>query len=264
MRSPPFSTSTAFAEWMSLAARWARASCSSLPDAASGTAIALDPGGFWSRGERRFFGFTIGVSIRLVRLLQPLMPFMTTNPITRSLLLAQLSAHPWRLPADATLNEMRSYAAAPSFDAVLDSLANGPPQPGLSVDAMKAPIDIVWGRQDRVCFPRQSRRAMARFPGARLTWFEECGHFPHWDQPQQTVRFILSVTSPHGAQAMTDQPIREPEPPDRRLDRTDQEPESEEDSAPIRPSAAEGGGGEDGGPRPPRPSQAEGERDPSD
>ncbi len=65
-------------------------------------------------------------------------------------------------------------------------------------------------------------------------------------------------------QAMTDQPIREPEPADRQLDRTDDEPESEEGSAPIRPSAAEGGDGEDGGPRPPRPSQAEGERDPSD
>lgn len=65
---------------------------------------------------------------------------------------------------------------------------------------------------------------------------------------------------------MTDQSIREPEPPDRRLDRTDQEPEPGPDRAPIRPSTAEGGDGEsgvDGGPRPPRPSQAEGERSPS-
>ncbi|MDQ3688937.1 MAG: hypothetical protein M3406_02680 [Chloroflexota bacterium] len=60
---------------------------------------------------------------------------------------------------------------------------------------------------------------------------------------------------------MTDQPIREPEPPDERLDRTDATPDSENDGATIRPSAAEGGGGEDGGPRAPRPSQAEGERD---
>lgn len=200
-----------------------------------GTAIAQDPGGFWSRGERSFFGFSIGVSIRPVRLLQPLMPFMTANPITRSLLFAQLSAHPRRLPADATLNEMRSYAAAPSFDAVLDSLANASPQQGLSATAMKAPIEIVRG----------VRPLSPLGPAA------------------QTVRFILSVTSSNGAQAMTDQPIREPEPSDDRLDRTHQEPDSEEDRAPIRPSAAEGGDGEDGGPRPPRPSQAEGERDPS-
>ncbi|MGH2380233.1 MAG: hypothetical protein ACRDG7_03310 [Candidatus Limnocylindria bacterium] len=59
---------------------------------------------------------------------------------------------------------------------------------------------------------------------------------------------------------MTDQPISEPEPPDPRLDRTDQEPETEDDRAPIRPSPAEGGDEVDGGPRPPRPSQAEGER----
>ena len=60
---------------------------------------------------------------------------------------------------------------------------------------------------------------------------------------------------------MTDQPISEPESLDPQRDRTDQEPKIEDDQASIRPSPAEGGGGTDGGPRAPRPSQAEGERE---
>ena len=33
------------------------------------------------------------------------------------------------------------------------------------------------------------------FPDARLHWFERCGHFPHWDAPQETVRLILDNTA---------------------------------------------------------------------
>ena len=60
---------------------------------------------------------------------------------------------------------------------------------------------------------------------------------------------------------MTDHPIGEPEPPDPRLDRTDEAPPAAEEEEPAtRPSAAEGDAATDSGPRPPRPSQAEGER----
>jgi hypothetical protein len=65
---------------------------------------------------------------------------------------------------------------------------------------------------------------------------------------------------------MTDQPVREPIPPDAERDRADGVTDGHEDvadantGASIRPSKADGAE-EDGGPRPPRPSQAEGERD---
>jgi pimeloyl-ACP methyl ester carboxylesterase len=57
------------------------------------------------------------------------------------------------------------------------------------------PMAIAWGRQDRVCLPRQAARAAARFPDARLHWFDHCGHFPHWDAPEQTVELILRTTA---------------------------------------------------------------------
>jgi len=44
--------------------------------------------------------------------------------------------------------------------------------------------------------PRQAAVAQALFPDARMHWFAPCGHFPHWDQPEETVRMILASTGP--------------------------------------------------------------------
>ncbi len=158
-----------------------------------GAAVALDPGGFWAGWERRFFALSIRASIALVRLLAPAMPWLTANPVTRSLLLAQFSARPWDVGAELALTEMRSFVAARSFDPLLDQLVDGPPQLGMA-DVAARPIVIVWGRQDRVCFPAQAKRAQMLFPYARLVWFDSCGHFPQWDLPQRTARLILTAT----------------------------------------------------------------------
>ena len=66
---------------------------------------------------------------------------------------------------------------------------------------------------------------------------------------------------------MTDRPLSEPMPPDPELDRVDEGVEGDTTEvqpteSELRPSAAEGAE-PDGGPRPPRPSQAEGDRDES-
>lgn len=154
--------------------------------------VALDPGGFWRGWETQFFQTTIGASIRLVRGLQPLMPLLAGNPVARTLLLAQLSARPWRLPADVVLTEMRSFAATGVFDAMVRELANGPLQEGTI--APPGRVTVGWGRNDRLLLPRQAHRALAAFPTARLHWFGDCGHFPQWDQPDETVRLILDAT----------------------------------------------------------------------
>ncbi len=160
----------------------------------SGAMVSLDPGGFWNEPEKRIFKTSIGASIRLVRLLQPVMPLITGNPLGRAVLFAQLSAKPTALPAGATLTEMRDFARARRFDELLDSLADGPEQQGLSGERER-PLVIVWGRQDKVCFPTQADRAMALFPHASLVWFDHCGHFPHWDRPAETIDCILRATA---------------------------------------------------------------------
>jgi pimeloyl-ACP methyl ester carboxylesterase len=157
-----------------------------------GATVALDPGGFWKGWERGFFYATVAASIRLVRLLQPLMPRLTGNPVGRALLFAQLSARPWRVPAELALTELRTFAASPSFDELTRRLAFGPPQRGAATTP--GPVVIGWGTRDRLTLPRQAERALERFPAARLHWFEGSGHYTHWDAPAEAVRLILAST----------------------------------------------------------------------
>ena len=159
-----------------------------------GAVVSLDPGGFWRGWERPFFSTSIALSIRLIRLLQPIMPLLTGNPVSRTLLFAQFSAHPWRLSPTVTLDEMRTFAASPSFDELLRNLVSGPDQQGMAPGAARGPITIGWGRQDRVCLPRQAQRAAALFPDARVHWFAHSGHFPVWDVPRDAARVILDNT----------------------------------------------------------------------
>lgn len=158
-----------------------------------GNVVALDPGGFWQGRERTFFGATIGASVRLLRLLRPGLPALSRNGVSRTLLLAQLSARPWALDGQAVAAELKSYVDTPTFDALVRDLAQGPAQRGPAGPSVKR-IVIGWGRHDRLCLARQASRAMREFPSATLHWFERSGHFPMWDEPRETVRVILEAT----------------------------------------------------------------------
>lgn len=157
-----------------------------------GATVALDPGGFWKGWERGFFYATVAASIRLVRVLQPAMPRLTGSAAGRTLLFAQLSARPWAIPSAVALAEMRSFAASPSFDELTRRLAFGPAQQGAA--STPGPVVIGWGEKDRLTLPRQAKRALDRFPHARLHWFRGSGHYTHWDAPEEAARLILDST----------------------------------------------------------------------
>lgn len=158
-----------------------------------GAVVALDPGGFWQGWERTFFQATIGASIRLVRGIKPALPALSRSAAGRTTLLAQLSARPWALDPDLVAAELESFATTATFDALVRDLAGGPEQHGPAA-ARSGPVVIGWGRQDRLCLPRQAERAKRAFPAAKLHWFDKCGHFPMWDQPEETTRLILDGT----------------------------------------------------------------------
>ena len=90
---------------------------------------------------------------------------------------------------------MQAYAASPSFDELLQNLAYGEQQKGAPHEDGAKPLAIGWGKNDRVCFPKQAARAMKLFPDATLHWFENCGHFPHWDAPLKTIELIYKTTN---------------------------------------------------------------------
>lgn len=159
-----------------------------------GATIALDPGGFWHGWERTYFRTTLAASIRLVRALGPALPALSRSAVTRSALLAQLSARPWRLDGEVVTTELQSLAGTKTFDALLRDLAKAPEQQGPAADPSR-PVVIGWGRQDRLCLPRQAARAQKAFPSAKLHWFSKCGHFPMWDRPDDTAQLILETTA---------------------------------------------------------------------
>jgi len=168
-----------------------------------GATIALDPGGFWRGWERAYFRSTLIASIRLVRGLGAALPFLSQTAVSRCLLLAQLSARPWNLDGEMVAAELKSFSKTKTFDALVRDLATAPEQRGPAAEPSQ-PVVIGWGRQDRLCLPRQAARAQQAFPAAKLHWFEKCGHFPMWDQPEETIRLILDKTGKEreGAKSM--------------------------------------------------------------
>ncbi|RDH76434.1 alpha/beta fold hydrolase [Mycolicibacterium moriokaense] len=156
----------------------------------TGNVVALDPGGFWTDAQLKVFAATVRPSVALVRRIQPLLPVLTRSTLGRSALMLQFSAHPWRLAPDLVLQELQNFDSSPSMDDALDALIHGPKQQGAPRDSLPARTVIGWGRKDRVTAPSQARRAQELFPDARLHWFDDCGHFPHWDRPRETIRVI--------------------------------------------------------------------------
>jgi pimeloyl-ACP methyl ester carboxylesterase len=75
-----------------------------------GGGFSLDPGGFWQGWQIPYCYHSINLSIKLVRLLQPVMPALTGNVISRSMLFAQFSARPWRIAPRLRLTR---YARSP-------------------------------------------------------------------------------------------------------------------------------------------------------
>jgi pimeloyl-ACP methyl ester carboxylesterase len=158
-----------------------------------GAVVALDPGGFWEGWERSYLRVTLGASVWLLRRLGAALPALAAAPPSRAMLLAQFSNRPWGVPADEAARELGSIAATATLDALLDDLAFGPVQAGPAA-AGTGPVTIGWGRDDRLCLPVQALRAQEAFPGAQLHWFDDCGHFPIWDQPGQVIELIRNRT----------------------------------------------------------------------
>ncbi|MCP9237958.1 alpha/beta fold hydrolase [Lewinella sp. JB7] len=158
----------------------------------AGAVVALDPGGFWQGWERTFFNATITASLALVRALRPALPAITGNVVGRTALMAQLSARPRALDPAFVARELKSLADTRTVGSLVKDLAKGAMQEGPANTS--APVVIGWGRKDRLCLPQQADRAMAAFPKARMHWFEHSGHFPMWDQPEETVKVILDAT----------------------------------------------------------------------
>lgn len=56
--------------------------------------------------------------------------------------------------------------------------------------AFAAPALVVWGKQDRVFPVEYSRRAAGLLEQSELMLVDQCGHYPHWEQPEIFVQAV--------------------------------------------------------------------------
>lgn len=56
---------------------------------------------------------------------------------------------------------------------------------GARLDRVRCPAILVWGRQDVVTPPEAAEQFHAALPDSRLVWFDDCGHVPMMEKPEQ-------------------------------------------------------------------------------
>ncbi len=155
----------------------------------AGSVVALSPGGFWAGWERTYLRWTLLSSVSALRLLRGIVPGLAHTAVTRSAVLAQLSARRWSLGGDEVEAELLSFTSTSTFSALVRDLAAAPMQQGPAASATPK-VTIAWGRHDRLCFPVQAQRAKAAFPGASFHWFDQSGHYLIWDEPEHALDII--------------------------------------------------------------------------
>jgi pimeloyl-ACP methyl ester carboxylesterase len=64
--------------------------------------------------------------------------------------------------------------------------------------AIQIPTLLIWGEQDAVFSAQDQTALLASIPTAQLARYPDCGHAPHWEQPQrlalELLDFVHSLT----------------------------------------------------------------------
>ncbi|MBA2629665.1 MAG: alpha/beta hydrolase [Thermoleophilaceae bacterium] len=166
------------------------------------SATAISPAGFTTRKELRFAQRSLTISRSIPPAVQPLLLGLAGSRAGRAMLLGQLVARPWRMPAaearlmltDAWASEAFGPAVA-AFDGY--SFRDGHELAGV-------PLTVAWGSRDfLLLYGRQAPRARHALPQARHLTLPGLGHTPMWDDPDQVARIVAegagSLTPPRPA-----------------------------------------------------------------
>lgn len=153
------------------------------------SATGLSPAGFWTPAEAAFARASLYASVRAARLIAPVADRVLRPAWGRVAVLAQLVAHPTRLPGPDAADTVRALAAAPWFDATLTAICADRYRGG---EPLPAPVTIAWGQHDRLLLRRQAQRAAQAVPGAASVTLAGCGHVPTYDDPEQVARVVLA------------------------------------------------------------------------
>ena len=108
-------------------------------------------------------------------------------PAIRRGLCRSAFAQPDRDVGPAELEIASLHLACPNWTGALAAFARSGGFAGSGNPLPPQPIQVIWGRNDRILRPPQKRAAQALL-GERITELDECGHLPHIDQPTTVAR----------------------------------------------------------------------------
>ena len=108
-------------------------------------------------------------------------------PAIRRGLCRSAFARPDRDVGPAELEIASLHLACPNWAGALAAFARSGGFAGCGEPLPPQPIQVLWGRDDRILRPPQKRAAQALL-GERITELECCGHLPHIDQPDTVAR----------------------------------------------------------------------------
>jgi pimeloyl-ACP methyl ester carboxylesterase len=156
---------------------------------AARSVCALSPAGFSTGREPAFERACLRATAALARALEPYAERAMKPVALRTLLMAQMFARPWRVPANDAAAMLRTTARARGFEATLPQITRWRPA------APRCPATIAWGERDRLLLTsRQAPRARRVLPGARHVILRGCGHVPTYDDPAQVARVLLEAS----------------------------------------------------------------------
>lgn len=96
-------------------------------------------------------------------------------------------AQPDRDVGPAELEIASLHLRCPNWAGALASFARSGGFAGSGSPLPPQPVDVIWGRDDRI-LSRPQKQAVQSLLGGRITELEGCGHLPHIDQPATVAR----------------------------------------------------------------------------
>lgn len=158
--------------------------------------VALAPSGGWTqeeaaRTEGLFHGF-----IPRARRWRPVVPLLARTSFTRTQLFTAAGSRGRHMsPADAVAF-FDAVGRWPLGPRIHEFMADGDGRYRTADDLreVRCPVLLLWGTDDPVVLPSQSRHFTEALPDVELREVPGTGHFPQFDEPELVARAILDFT----------------------------------------------------------------------
>ncbi len=114
------------------------------------------------------------------------------QPFVRKSLCRQAFANPSKSVGKAEEEIASLHLTVPGWRRSLASFARGGGISNLGKAIPNQPIEVIWGKQDRI-IKKEEREKSMKLLGKELNEIDNCGHLPHLDKPQIVADYWQSL-----------------------------------------------------------------------